>query len=149
MEFKEFPKIGRLRQQCTITEKIDGINAQICFYECNDMLVGSRKRQIYPESTPGMMKGCDKYGFAKWVYDNRSILQSFLGEGQNYGEWAGQGIRRNYGLTEKRFYLFNSFRFAPDKQAIPEHLHEAGLRVVPILYQGDFSMHAIEDTMTE
>lgn len=30
----------------------------------------------------------------------------------HFGEWYGAGILRGYGLTEKRFALFNSFRWA-------------------------------------
>lgn len=149
MEFEEFPKIGRLRQQCTITEKIDGTNAQICFNDSGEMLVGSRKREIFPESTAGQPKGCDNFAFARWADNYHVSLFEFLGEGRHYGEWAGLGIQRNYGLTEKRFYLFNSFRLTTNLQPIniPECLIEAGLRVVPVLYQGDFSMQAVSEIM--
>lgn len=54
--FKPFEKLGRMKRGCTITEKIDGTNAQICFGEDGDILVGSRKRQIWPEN---WKKTCD------------------------------------------------------------------------------------------
>jgi hypothetical protein len=38
MEFKEFRKIPRLSRECTITEKLDGTNAQIFIYSSKDKL---------------------------------------------------------------------------------------------------------------
>ena len=147
MEFEAFPKIGRFKKDCTITEKIDGTNAQICFDPDGSLLVGSRKREIFPNSMED--KHCDNYTFARWVYGNQKALYAFLGEGRHYGEWAGQGIQRNYGLTEKRFYLFNTFRFGPGNQEIPQELAEVGLSVVPVLYQGVFSSTVIDFAMGE
>ena len=141
MKFEKFPKIGRLKRQCTITEKIDGTNAQIYFDEWGNMLVGSRKREIFPGKT------LDNYGFAGWVELHRPKLFNFLGEGQHYGEWAGNGIQRNYGLDMKRFYLFNSFRFGSGRQEIPQELSDVGLDVVPVLYQGSFESTVIDNVM--
>jgi len=146
MEFEKFPSLARLRRGCVITEKIDGTNAQICFSEDGDILVGSRKRQIFPEGTPFEPKGCDNQGFAGWVYEHRTELFEFLGEGRHYGEWAGQGIQRRYGLDHKRFYLFNSGRWNPAE--IPASLFDDGLDVVPVLFEGDFSTERI-DTVFE
>ncbi len=106
LKFEPFNKIGRLKRTCTITEKIDGTNAQICFNAAGEMLVGSRKRQIWPEGFEGKDKGCDNAGFAKWAYENKDALFDFLGEGRHFGEWCGGKIQRGYGLTEKRFALF-------------------------------------------
>ena len=88
MEFKPYPKTPRLRRTIVITEKIDGTNAQIQFDEHGDILVGSRKRQIFPEGTvrdPNRLdkyvKATDNFGFAHWAYDNKEALFEFLGEG--------------------------------------------------------------------
>jgi len=53
--FQGFPSIKRMRRGCVITEKIDGSNGQILFDEYGSMLVGSRRREITPESE-GFMK---------------------------------------------------------------------------------------------
>jgi hypothetical protein len=54
-----------------------------------------------------------------------------LGPGRHFGEWWGAGIQRRYGLTEKRFSLFNVTRWG---EARPACCH-----VVPTLYRGPFS----------
>lgn len=149
LEFIPFSKIGRMKRECTITEKIDGTNAQIVFNDAGELLVGSRKREIFPNGTEGKEKGCDNYGFAQWVYDNREPLFEFLGGGRHYGEWAGNGIQRGYGLDEKAFFLFNTFRFSEGRQEIPTELSDIGLKAVPVLYQGLFSSTVIDDAMTE
>lgn len=104
-EFVEFQKIPRLARECIITEKIDGTNGVIYIGEDGEMLAGSRSRWVTPTE--------DNYGFAKWVEANKSELIK-LGPGRHYGEWWGQGIQRNYSLTEKRFSLFNVSRWADD-----------------------------------
>jgi len=146
LEFKPFDKIPRLKRAVVVTEKIDGTNAQVYittgteeeplpgaleFYDkyCLDtwaavggpfyMFAGSRNRWIHP--------GDDNYGFAGWVKDNAVALRS-LGEGQHFGEWWGRGIGRNYGLTERRFSLFNVHRWNSDNPNRPECCH-----VVPTL----------------
>ncbi len=143
--FEKFPKIGRLNKEMIITEKIDGINAQIYFNKFGVMSVGSKNRWIYPEGWSGRAKGCDKFGFAQWAYTNSHNLLDFLGEGRHYGEWAGKGIQRNYGLDEKRFYLFNCGRWSD--RDIPMSLIKAGLRVISVLYIGYYSMDQINKTM--
>ena len=40
MEFEAFPKIGRMNRDCTITEKIDGTNAQLLFDEVGTRVPG-------------------------------------------------------------------------------------------------------------
>ena len=144
--FEPFEKLGRMNRGCTITEKIDGTNAQICFGADGDMLVGSRKRQIWPEGWEGKT-GCDNAGFAGWVYVNREALFEFLGEGRHFGEWCGGKIQRGYDMEEKRFLLFNTGRFGPDRQEIPEELKEVGLGVVPVLYQGMFTSDVVDEVM--
>lgn len=124
--FVPFPKMPRLKRGVVITEKIDGTNAQVVITEDGRIRAGSRTRWI----TPG--KTTDNYGFAAWVEDNREELLK-LGPGQHFGEWYGQGIQRGYGLTERRFALFNTARweFNPDMPNCCE--------VAPMLWQGEMS----------
>ena len=146
LTFEPFRKLSRMNRGCTITEKIDGTNAQLCFDAEGNMLVGSRKRQIWPEGYDGKA-GCDNAGFAKWAYDNQEALFEFLGEGRHYGEWCGGKIQRGYGLTEKKFALFNTSRFGDGRQEIPEELFNIGLTVVPVLFDGEFTTNVVEEVM--
>lgn len=155
MEFEKFPKIARLFRDCTITEKIDGTNAQLLIedvpaagyvpfpgvYADNGfdpsgesirlMKAGSRNRWLSRES--------DNFGFCKWAFDNGERLM-MLGPGRHFGEWWGAGIQRRYGLSEKRFSLFDVGRW---EGQIPEPL--TGLvHVVPVVYQGPFSTEVVD-----
>jgi hypothetical protein len=132
--FLAWPKIPRLENEIFhLTEKIDGTNAAIIIKSKNSLEQGvfshtpielsndygiwaqSRTRLIYPTD--------DNYGFAKWVADNHETLIQDLGEGYHFGEWWGKGINRNYGLTERKFSLFN-----PTKQSsICDNVPELGL----------------------
>lgn len=56
-------------------------------------------------------KHTDNYGFAGWVQRQDVKDLAMLGPGYHYGEWWGQGVNRGYGLTEKRFSLFNVSRW--------------------------------------
>ena len=67
------------------------------------MLFGSRTRWVTPED--------DNHGFAAWATEHTDELRT-LGPGRHFGEWWGQGIQRKYGLTEKRFSMFNTIRWA-------------------------------------
>lgn len=132
MEFKEFNKIPRLSREMIITEKIDGTNGLIFIgkFDQEPFLVGSRNRWI----TPG--KSTDNSGFAAWAYDNKDELMK-LGPGYHYGEWWGRGIQRGYGLTEKRFSLFNVGRWNEENK--PSCCH-----VVPVLFTGIFNTDTAE-----
>ena len=100
-EFQEWPKIPRWSNESyVITEKIDGTNGCVIVTDYGDVFAQSRSR-ILDETSSG-----DNYGFCKWVKGNKDDLLR-LGVGYHYGEWWGQGIQRNYGLTERRFSLFN------------------------------------------
>lgn len=126
LEFKDFGKIARFRTlQCTVTEKIDGTNAQIYVSEDPEspILVGSRNRWITPQQ--------DNYGFAAFVHAHGDAWRA-LGPGRHFGEWYGAGIQRRYGLSEKRFALFNVSRYA---EGLPEGL-PSNVHLVPVLYQG-------------
>lgn len=158
-EFLEFPKIGRLKRDMVITEKIDGTNAQVLITmptagveDANVIarngdvssptygfviLAGSRNRYITPTD--------DNFGFAKWVQANADELWS-LGEGRHFGEWWGQGIQRGYGLKEKRFSLFNVNRWQSDGNGQPR---PACCHVVPVLKRWTFDTSVIDAVITD
>lgn len=145
-EFEGFRKIPRLFRDITITEKIDGTNAQVLIElvtydepeygdkayvdlggdELYKLSAGSRNRYLTPDQ--------DNFGFAAWVWENADELVK-LGPGRHFGEWWGSGIQRGYGLQngEKRFSLFNTKKWAnnPDRPAV--------CGVVPVIYEGPFS----------
>lgn len=132
-EFKAFDKIQRLKRGCVITEKIDGTNAQIWISDDGaEIHAASRNRWITPED--------DNCGFAKWVEENKAELLK-LGPGHHYGEWWGAGIQRRYGLTEKRFSLFNTGRWSN-----PED-RPACCHVVPVLYAGNFDSTTVNEVL--
>ena len=128
IEFIGFPKIPRYSRDVIVTEKIDGTNAQIYIGEDGTFLAGSRNRWLTPDN--------DNFGFAKWAYENKEELLK-LGPGRHFGEWWGQGIQRGYGLTEKRFSLFNTLRWGSER---PSCCH-----VVPILFYANFDQLNITD----
>ncbi|MGI5245461.1 RNA ligase family protein [Dactylosporangium sp. CA-139066] len=173
MNFPSFKKIPRFNREVIITEKIDGTNGLISIerhpfaaalkdtptgflkdvpyalvmggpvgidglpeFEFH-VRAGSRNRWL----TPG--KETDNFGFAAWVYANAEDLVR-LGPGLHYGEWYGQGIQRGYGLTEKRFALFNADKWAGIE--LP-----SGVDVVPVLRRtnaarvNDSAAEALED----
>lgn len=144
-QFVSFPKMPRLHREIVITEKLDGTNAQIYIStkpeddtgcvarvlvgtELLSLHAGSRNRWIIP--------GDDNFGFARWVADNAHELAQ-LGPGRHFGEWWGKGIQRGYGLSEKRFSLFNVTRWAHE---VPRCCH-----VVPVLYTGVFGLAEAEN----
>jgi len=128
------PKMARLNREIVITEKIDGTNASVHVDEIGNVWAASRTRYISP--------GNDNHGFARWVEDNKDELRK-LGPGSHFGEWFGQGIQRTYGLKEKRFYLFNTSRWADDS------VRPACCGVVPVLYTGPFDQAQIQYTLSE
>lgn len=151
MEFQPFPKIARLSRNVVITEKIDGTNASIYIGIDEDgtpeFLTGSRTRWITPQD--------DNYNFAKWADAHREELEQ-LGPGHHFGEWWGGGVQRNYGLhkDDKRFWLFNTSRWIPVGQPLPERepLDNRGTvghppaccGIVPVLYEGAFTTDAVD-----
>jgi hypothetical protein len=118
--FTPFPKLARLQREVLITEKIDGTNAQVFITDDGRMLTGSRTRWISPED--------DNFGFAKWARDNKDELMQ-LGPGRHFGEWWGRGIQRNYGLSERRFSLFNVSRWCLHGET-PKQIPTADPRIV-------------------
>lgn len=134
IEFQPFPKLARLSRNIVVTEKIDGSNAQIIISEDGEVGAGSRNRLITPKD--------DNFGFAAWVQDHRDELLA-LGPGRHFGEWWGAGIQRRYGLTEKRFSLFNVGRWN-DETPPPTCCH-----VVPVLGRYTFDTSFIGNMMAE
>jgi hypothetical protein len=132
MIFVEFQKIARLSRECTVTEKIDGTNGCIAIGDGGEFYVGSRQRWITVEA--------DNFGFARWAHENMDELLK-LGPGRHWGEWWGAGIQRRYGLTEKRFSLFNVHRWG-DAAVRPACCH-----VVPVLYSGPFTTFYATDAL--
>ena len=153
-DFVGFPKIARLSRNCTITEKLDGTNAQLMIGQLKDfqdefatqynlvdnqiidgtdfgLFAGSRNKWIIPGKE-------DNYGFAGWARNNWEKLMK-LGPGQHFGEWWGLGIQRGYEMKEKHFSLFNTHRWS-DPTVRPSCCD-----CVPILYQGVFDTDVIDN----
>ena len=149
MDFVPYHKIPRLNREIIITEKLDGTNAAVAIFTAEEvasspgytdvlaidsvtgfhMYAQSRTRIIFPG------KNMDNHGFAAWVKDNAEELFK-LGHGHHFGEWWGKGIQRGYGLTEKKFSLFNASRWSADRPSCCD--------VVPTLYQGPFDQQSID-----
>lgn len=133
IQFKEFPKIARLSREAVVTEKLDGTNASVYIGENGEFMTASRSRWITPQD--------DNYGFSKWAHEHKDELLK-MGPGHHFGEWWGQGIQRNYGLSEKRWSLFNVSRWCladqePKEIKMQERL-PACCGLVPVLYRGVF-----------
>jgi hypothetical protein len=146
--FSGWPKTPRLFRDMIVTEKIDGTNAAIGVTSDGRVYAQSRKRIITPT------KGGDNHGFAQWVYRHQVELRELLGEGLHFGEWYGQGIQHGYGLTEKRFALFNVKRWTPalyDAAADNTSLlaYTGQLETVPVIWEGPFSTGVVQGLVNE
>jgi hypothetical protein len=136
MKFEPMGKIPRYEKDIIITEKIDGINAQIYigFEDANEFTTALILSEVGPMSiwagsrNKWIIPGNDNFGFAAWVRDNAEELIK-LGPGRHFGEWWGKGIQRGYGLDKKRFSLFNVSRWNEENKPVCCHL-------VPVLYKG-------------
>ena len=150
VEFTEFPKMARLSREIIVTEKLDGTNAQVLITEDGRIVAGSRTRWITPQD--------DNFGFAAWVEANKEELLK-LGVGRHFGEWWGMGIQRKYGMTERKFSLFNVQRWAKhgtEPKQIPtgdpriikmQDVLPACCDLVPVLYRGDFDTNKINECL--
>ena len=151
-QFIEFPKMARLSREVIISEKIDGTNAQILITGDGGFFVGSRTRWITPDD--------DNHGFARWAMEHREELTK-LGPGRHFGEWWGQGIQRKYGMSEKRFSLFNVARWCLSGET-PQRIPTADPRIekyqdvlpacchlVPVLRRGIFTTDMCESALHE
>jgi len=158
--FEPFAKIGRLKRDMVITEKIDGTNAQVHIIEADALAVGIDESNVLARNEAGDImlagsrsrylsvghdgvKGQDNFGFAAWVKANADALWS-LGHGRHYGEWWGSGVQRGYGLTDKRFSLFNTRRWLDGKETLPACCH-----LVPVLKHWTFDTTVIDEVITE
>lgn len=156
-EFVEWPSIPRLSRDMVITEKLDGTNAQVTILEDGQVWAGSRNRWIFPNGTVPGNKQTDNNGFAQWVKANEDELREGLGIGSHYGEWWGAGIQRKYGLTEKRFSLFNVGRWYDPKVEVGHPYFEqvdekqkpvpSCCTTVPVLYRGPFDTAKVDDVL--
>lgn len=153
-EFKAWPSIPRMsKERVVVTEKIDGSNSAvrirpagslgedfssdwIRFKEVDGVpyyvWAQSRKRFL------GYTKETDNFGFGKWVAENTEELIRILGPGDHFGEWWGSGIQRGYGLSEKRFSLFNALRWFEVLHPTEAHSEISNLYIVPLLFAGQF-----------
>lgn len=132
-EFKSFSDIKKFNElHVSVTLKIHGTNAQILVYldETGEPQVkaGSRTRWLTLDK--------DNFGFAAYVEANKTEIVEKLGHGRHYGEWYGPGINLSYGLTEKRFALFNTRR--------PRNNLPPRMEVVPVLYEGPYTQEIVE-----
>src|SRR5271169_4030376 len=128
LEFTEFDKISRLNREVMVTEKIDGTNGQvhIRLKEGSELEMGY-DTQIEVDGLPCLIRAGsrnrwvlhlgtdDNNGFGRWVHQHAYELAA-LGAGAHFGEWWGSGIQRRYGLSEKRWSLFNVGRWVQDDQ---------------------------------
>jgi len=160
-EFQPWPKIARLTNaQMTITEKIDGTNAQVHIYGSAEdtsvqfMSACSRNKVL---NTITLVDGkyhhvdsySDNYGFGAWVIEEAEELIK-LGEGRHYGEWWGQGIQRGYGVEGKYFSLFNARRWTTPFRDLDAGLPAVFPRsclVVPLMHISQFDQGAITENM--
>jgi len=101
-EYPSFPRITRFFRDWIVTEKVDGTNGLVSVGEDGSVRAGSRNRWLTVSD--------DNFGFAAWVEANADELRK-LGPGRHYGEWYGRGIQRGYGLSDRRFALFNVKRW--------------------------------------
>lgn len=170
IEFVKFQKIARLNREIVVTEKIDGTNAQVYIRPASEdnFEFGFDTQIDLPDGTVGYIRAGsrtrwittqdDNFCFAQWVHYNAHDLAK-LGPARHYGEWWGMGIQRKYGLSERRFSLFNTIRWcAHDKEPQPiptgdprivklQERLPACCDLVPVLYRGPFSSAAVEDTI--
>lgn len=133
----------------TITQKIHGTNAQIRVYEVvdptglNDLVVFEGKNYKVQASsrTRDIFVGDDNFGFARYVFDNKQEIVEKLGVGTHYGEWAGPGINSGEGLSEKKFVIFNHYRYPAERPLPPQMV------VVPVLYHGPYDERIVSEAM--
>lgn len=120
--FERFASLTRFSHGWTITEKLDGTNACVFITlageAIDDVPLGNETARVgefivYSQSRNNIITpDKDNAGFARFVADNAEALVEALGEGRHFGEWVGKGInKRQYGLPDKRFALFNTARW--------------------------------------
>jgi RNA ligase-like protein len=156
-KFQEWPKIGRLNRDILVTEKLDGTNAAIGIVEeavqvapptlepgvFTDLGTFKMVTRVYAQSRTRIITPLDdNAGFAAWVEKNQEVLIRTLGPGLHFGEWWGVSIGRGYGMSERRFSLFNTARWTkPEGAAALEQARKEGVAIytVPVLYNGPWT----------
>jgi hypothetical protein len=143
-----WPKTIRLSERWTVTEKVDGTHAIVVIRHASaedtaepgvmaaagpggrtvTVRAASRTRWLVPEHLAREGDERDNFGFAAWVAAYAAEL-AVLGPGDHHGEWYGAGIGRSYGLTERRFALFDTARW---QRGLPDGVPEE-LGLVPVL----------------
>lgn len=134
--FKKFPKIQRLNREVIVTEKIDGMTAGVHVTPVDNIeqwegpfvkhvRLGDDEFIVQASSKTHLLSANPSahHNFVGWVQENARDLVEGLGVGSHWGEWWGQGINRNYGLTENRWSLFNVSRWAESW-----HIHGDAIR---------------------
>lgn len=104
----------------SITTKIHGTNAGVCYSEPDNLWCQSRENVITVEK--------DNMGFAWFIEQNKEIVISIIKElarendidlNNNiisvYGEWCGSSIQKGVAVAEldKRFVIFEHFKVSP------------------------------------
>lgn len=166
IEFKAWGKTPRLFRDIVITEKIDGTNSAVIIQEAEFgaddsngleyveldgkiyvVAAQSRNRLIAPGKTT------DNYGFAAFVQKNAEELVKALGVGHHFGEWWGEGIGKRYNEHMKNMRIFSLFNTERYRDVALYLSDEAGrlavVETVPVLFKGQFSENAIQDTASE
>lgn len=133
-EFVPWAKISRMNRDIIVTEKLDGSNSAI-HITLDGVFAQSRKRLITPAD--------DNFGFARWVAENEETLVADLGYGLHFGEWWGSGIQRNYGMKQKHFSLFNTYKWQDAEFETPN------MHCVPVLHTGPFDTHEVNEIVKE
>ncbi len=136
LPFVEYRKVPRLNRVAIVTEKIDGCTGRV-------IITADGKHAYAASRYRWQTIDNDMYGFAQWVADHHDELLP-MGPGEHAGEWWGHKIQRTYGLTERRFSLFNVRRWGDDAPRIDEETgiawaaRPACCRVVPVIARGVF-----------
>ncbi len=143
-DFVPYGKTARLGSKVQITEKLDGTNAHILIVSAP--AVPGAMPAAYPASRNRWLPEDeqDNYGFGAWVRANADDLATILGPGRHYGEWWGQGVARGYGVTGKRFSLFDTRRYGADWTGLDYELSGVILGVVPVVAAGPFTAELVE-----
>lgn len=147
----EWPRPAEFLAPFLVSEKLDGTHAAIDLTRID-------KGTAVPEGAVTVTAGGDRwmlraasrlrwltaerdnFGFRAWVAEHAAVL-TLLGPGLHRGEWYGRGIQRGYGLTERRWALFDAERWSAPPAGVPEVVE-----VVPVLarVQGPRLVEAVE-----
>jgi len=142
--FERFASLTRFSHGWTVTEKIDGTNACVVVAKQDheaelpaNLIASVDGFDVFAQSRNNMIvPGKDNMAFAHFVHENADLLVSILGEGRHYGEWAGAGIQRRYGMDKKVFALFNAARWGDLRNHKDGGLLGGKLTSVPVLAEG-------------